>query len=184
MKKTHIYFLFPIIAILAFAAYDWHFSAGYEQAQAQKAEAAREARLARLQQENDLRLKAVHDAEADQKRQAAERAAKKALEQKRTDDKDAAEEARNKARADLTRLKERAKGLERDVKAEQDDIDKITAETSVLKAEQGVLGDSLKLAEDNTKSLTETMEHIDAAEAAAAEAAARAAAAAAKKSSS
>ena len=61
MKKSYIYFLVPLIGLIAFGAVYWNFSAGYEAELAEKARIQREAKEEKLRDEAKNREKAIKD---------------------------------------------------------------------------------------------------------------------------
>jgi hypothetical protein len=180
MKKTYLYFLIPLVAMIAFSAYYWNFTASYDEREAAKAAEVQRVQQSQRDEEAVQRQKAVDDAFAAQQRRKLEREAKAAHEQKEEDDRTSANEAALKAHREVTRLREKTETLEREVQQTQDDLTKFNLEKEVLVTQQSGLADAVKLAEANTKKLSDVLDKISAADAAA-EAAAKAAAAAAKK---
>ena len=135
MKKTYVYFLVPLIGLIAFGALYWNFSSEYEAREAAKKAAIRQERDEKLAKEaKDLEL-AIKDALASQERRK----------------------------------------IEKDIKVEKEAIAKIEADRKLAVDEQTFLKEYVKQAEANTKSLTEVLDKITAADKARAEAEAAAA---------
>ena len=128
MKKSYIYFLVPLIGLIAFGALYWNFSQGYE------AELAERERIVRVQKEEKLkaeaknREKAIKDAIAAQERRKEEKAVKEAKEKADQEARQLALEARDKANRDQLKLAQQIERLEKDIKVEQEAIAKLEAE--------------------------------------------------------
>lgn len=180
MKKTYVYFLVPLIGLIAFGAVYWNFSSQYGAKEAAKVAAIRKAKEEKLLQEAKSREQAIKDALAAQERRKAERAAKEAKEKKDQEERQAAVEARDKANRDQLKLGQQKERLEKDIKAEKEAIAKIEDDRKRAVEEQAFLKTYVKQAQANTKSLADVLEKINAADAA--RAAAEAAAAKAKNS--
>jgi hypothetical protein len=176
MKKTYVYFLVPIIGLIAFGAVYWNFSAGYEAKLAQKAALVRQAKEEKLRKEAKDREIAIKEALASQERRKAEKAAKEAKEQADAEARQLAIEARDKANRDQAKLGQQVERLEKEVKVEKEAIAKIEEDRKRALEEQGFLKDYVKQAQANTKSLSEVLDKITAADAARAAADALAAA--------
>lgn len=176
MKKTYVYFLVPILGVIAFAAVYWNFSSGYEARLAEKAAIVRQAKEDKLRKEAKDREIAIKEALASQERRKAEKAAKEAKEQADQEQRQLAIEARDKAFRDQVKLSQQVERLEKDVKVEKEAIAKIEEEKKRAVEEQAFLKDYVKQAQANTKSLTEVLDKITAADAARAAADALAAA--------
>jgi hypothetical protein len=181
MKKTYLYFLVPLIGLIAFGALYWDFSKGYEAELANKARVVRLAKEEKLKQEAKNREQAIKEALAAQERRKIEKAAREAKEKEDQDARQLAIEARDKANRDQIKLGQQVERLEKDIKLEKDAIAKIEDEMKRAVEEQQFLKTYVKQAEANTKSLAEVLDRIAAADAA--KAAADAAAAKAKNNS-
>jgi len=182
MKKNLIYFLMPLIGLIAFGAVYWNFSAGYEQKEAAKKALIRKAKEDKLADEARNREKAIKDALAAQERRKVEKAAKEAKEKKDQEERQTAYEARNKANRDQLKLKDQAERLQKDIETEKQAIAKIEDDKKRAVDEENFLKIYVKQAEANTRSLAEVLDKIAAADAARAAADAAAAAAKAKNS--
>lgn len=180
MKKNYVYFLVPLAAMIAFGAYYWNFTAGYDAMQAEKDLAAQKVQEAQRLEEASQRQKAVDDAYAQGLKRKAEREAKAAREQKEEDDKTNATEANQKIHREVGRLRDKVESLERQVKETEDDLAKFNLDKEQLAMEQTSINSLLPVAEANTKALSDVLGKIAAADAAI-EAAAKAAAAAKKE---
>lgn len=176
MKKTYVYFLVPILGLVAFAAVYWNFSQGYEARLAEKQRIIRQQKEDKLKVEAKNREKAIQDALAAQERRKAEKAAKEAKEQKDQEERQAALEARNKAERDQQKLSNQVERLQKEVKVEQEAIAKIEEDRKRAQEEQAFLKEYVRQAQVNTKSLSEVLDKIVAADAARAAADALAAA--------
>mgnify|MGYP001557638598 FL=1 len=176
MKKTYVYFLVPILGVIAFAAVYWNFSSGYEARLAEKAAIVRQAKEDKLRKEAKDREIAIKDALASQERRKAEKAAKEAKEQTDQEQRQLALDAREKAFRDQVKLSQQVERLEKDVKVEKEAIAKIEEEKKRAVEEQAFLKGYVKQAQANTKSLSEVLDKITAADAARAAADALAAA--------
>jgi hypothetical protein len=166
MKKSYIYFLVPLIGLIAFGAVYWNFSAGYEAELAEKARIQREAKEEKLRAEAKNREVAIKDALAAQERRKVEKAAKEAKDKADQEARQAAIEAQNKANRDQLKLAQQVERLEKEIKIEKEAIAKIEEERKQALEEENFLKTYVKQAEANTKSLTEVLDKITAADAA------------------
>jgi hypothetical protein len=180
-KKSSIYVFFPALLLVLFAGYYWSFSSGYEQKQEAKAAAVRKAKQDKLTEDNRLRLQAVNDAIASQKRRAAEREAKAARLQKEKEELQAAIDARDHARVEANKFRDKYEHLTKDVQAEKEAIAKIKEDKENLTAELDFLQVLTAKTTSNVDTLSTVLNKIAAADAAYEAAAKAAAAAAAKK---
>jgi colicin import membrane protein len=175
MKKSYIYFLIPLVGLIAFGAVYWNFSEGHEAKVAEKMRIQREAKEEKLRMEAQNREQAIKDALAAQERRKIEKAEKEAKEKADNEARQLAIEAQRKADRDQMKLAQQVKRLEDEIKVEQEAIAKIEEQRKVAADEENFLKTYVKQAEANTKSLTEVLDKITAADAAraAAEAAAK-----------
>lgn len=164
MKKTHVYFLLPLIGLIAFGAVYWNFSAGYEAELARKAQIVREEKQEKLRLEAKNREQAIQDALAAQERRRAEKAAKEAKETADAAARQLAIEARDKANRDQSKLAQQVERLQQDIKVEQGAIAEIQEANKRAMEEQNFLKDYVKQAETNVRSLTEVLDKIAAAD--------------------
>lgn len=166
MKKSYIYFLVPLIGLIAFGALYWNFSQGYEAKIAEKARLVRVEKEEKLKTEAKNREKAIKDAIEAQERRKAEKAEKEAKEKADQEARQLALEARDKANRDQLKLAQQIERLEKDIKVEKEAIAKLEEDRKRAADEEQFLKTYVKQAEANTKSLTEVLEKINAADAA------------------
>jgi hypothetical protein len=181
MKKAYIYFLVPLLGVIAFGAVYWNFSTNYEKVEADRAAAIQKTKNDKLAEENRNREKAIQEANVAQQKKRDERAAKEAKDRKDREDRENAIQARNKAFNDSDKFKKQAERLAKEITVIKEEIAKIEEDKRRSTDEEAFLKDFVKKVESNAKSLTEVLERIAAADAAAEAAAKAAAAAAAKK---
>lgn len=184
MKKTYVYFLVPLLALIAFGAIYWNFLSTYDAKEEARHKAEKDKIEEKLKLEAKNREKAIKDALESQERRKKEREAKEAKEAKDRDIREAAIEARNKARTDKDKYTRKVEGLKNDVRIENEAIAKLKESQKLMQQDETFLKDYVKKAEANDKQLAEIIEKIDAADKAAIERAKEAAAAAAKAKNS
>lgn len=180
MKKSYVYFLVPLLGLIAFGAVYWNFDAQYAEKEAAKQAAVRKGKEDKLAAEAKNREQAIKDALAAQERRKVERAAKEAKDKADQEARQLAIEARDKAHRDQLKLEQQRDRLLKDIKVEEELIAKLGEEHKHAIDEQKFLKEYVQQAEANTKSLASVLDRIAAAEAA--RAAAEAAAAKAKNS--
>jgi hypothetical protein len=178
-KKSLLYFLIPVVAVLFFIPIYWNYLSHYDEREADRQATILEGKKEEIAEQDRMRQKAVQDALDAQEKRKKEKAEREALEAKRTEEREDALQARLKAASESRRLEEKVDSLKNDVKVEEDEIAKIQADESALRVEQGFLEQTTQKAQQNVQSLTQVLEKIAAAD----EAAEAARAAAAKKSS-
>jgi hypothetical protein len=166
MKKTYIYFLVPLVGLIAFGALYWNFNTHYEAILADKARIVREAKDEKLRAEANNRERAIKEALAAQERRKIEKAAREAKEKADQDGRLLAIEARDKANREQSKLGQQVERLTAEIKNEKEAIAKIEDEKKRALDEQAFLKTYVKQAEANTKSLTQVLEKIAAADAA------------------
>jgi hypothetical protein len=181
MKKTKVYFIIPILVLLAFFAYYVKFTSEYDAKQAAIVAHDKEVKAEKIRLENIDKEKAVEDAIAAQKVRAAARLAREARDQKQHDDRENATLNAGKADQEQQKLQRQVEKLTQDVKAAKAEIDKIKADTKRSVDEEAFLKGYVAKAEENQAQLTQVLQKIVDADAAIAKAAALAAAEAAKK---
>lgn len=181
MKKAYLYFLLPLVGLIAFGVFYWQFSSGYEQKQEKMKTEERAKKEAKLMEDAKNREKAAYEAIAAADKRKAAKAEKDAQEAKNQEDRLLANQARGKAQADAAKLEDQAKRLGKEIDERKKEIQKIEEDKARTLAEETFLKDYVKKAEANRTSLLVVVEKIDAAdkaaEAAAKEAAAKEAAA-------
>jgi len=178
-KKNSLYLLVPIVLLVLFGAYYWNFSASYEQKQEERAAQIRKQRADKIDEDNRLRLKAVNDALAAQKKRKEEREAKAAKEKQEAQDLQNAILARDHAQLQSSQLRDKYDRLTRDIRTEKSEIEKIEKDKEVQVGDLDFLQIQKSKSESNVESLSTVLTQIAAADAA--YAAAYAAATAPKK---
>jgi len=182
MKRTKVYFLVPIVALVLFYAYYWNFMSDYDAKQAAAAAVVKAKRIERLNVEAQMREKAIQEAIDEQKIRKQQKIDRDALERKQKDDKENAILIRDKADQDAQKLGRQVDRLQIEVKTAKEEIERIETENKRALEQEAFLKTYVTAAVENRDKLTQVLTKIDAAEKAAAKAALEAAAAAAKKS--
>lgn len=180
MKKAYI--IFPALALLIFFGFWWNFNSTYEAREAEKAKLERQARDAKKRQEADDRAKAIKDALIAQENRKKEKEAKDLKDKQDREARELAIDERNRTAQETTKLSKQRDQLNLDVKYEKEALIKLDEQKRKSLEEQAFLKEYVRKAEANTKSLSDVLDKIAAADAARA-AAEAAAAAAAKKNS-
>ncbi len=178
MKKAYIYFLVPLVGLVAFGAVYWDFSAGYEKREEEKIAAIKKVKNDKLLEDARLREKAVKDAVLAQEKRKKEKEEKDAKDRKDREDRENAVQARNKAFRDAEKLQKQAERLAKEISTTKEEIAKIEEDKKRYSDEAVFLKSFVVKVQGNAKALNTVLEKIAAADAAA-EAAAKAAAAAA-----
>lgn len=171
MKKSYLYFIVPLVLTALFGVVYHRYASVYEQRLAQIDEQKKEERRKKLEEEAKQREKAIADAVAQTEKRKKEKADREAKEAHERDLREQAAQERNKAFQDARKYADKVKGLEKEVKENQDEIAKIQQDRKNLLDEQAFLQNYVKQAEANAKSLSTVLEKIDAADKARAEAA-------------
>lgn len=180
MKKSYIYFLLPLAALIVFAAaFFWPAHKSFEQREADKVRLVREAKEAKLKKEAQDREVAVKAAVELQEKRRAEKKERDAKEAREKEEREKARQAREKAGRDAAKFEDTVKRLTKEIETEKKEIAEIVQERKRVTDEQAFLREYVKKAETNQRTLMGVLERIEAADKAA-EAAARAAEAAAK----
>lgn len=170
MKK--IYFIGPIAAFVAFAAYTMHFNTEYEAHEAQVALEAKTVRDAKLKAEADSRKKAIDEAMASQARLKKERTDKEAEEQRKKDARVAAVETRDRNFREQEKLSRQIERIKKDIKLEQDALAKLDGSIKFNNAEKSFHAQFIEKARQNIVYLTDLLNKIESVEVAHASAAA------------
>lgn len=181
MKKSLVYLLSPVVAMIIFGAVYWNFHSGYEAREAAKAAAARAEKEAKLVVQATANAQAIKDANAGVAKRKAERDAKEVREKRDHELRQVALDARDKSAVDRDKFTKQVTRLESDVKTEKDAIAKLEEERKKANDELAFLRVYVKQAEENVKTLKGVLDKIVAADAARAAADAAAAAAAKNK---
>jgi hypothetical protein len=181
MKKSKIYFIAPIIVLVAFYAYYWNFRSQYDEKQAIVVQAEKEKKLEKLKAEAEMRQRAIQDAVDAQKQRKADRIARDEKERKQKEEKENARLEAEKADQEAQKLQRQAEKLEKDVATAKEEITKIEAEKKTSDEELVFLKDYTAAATANQSKLAEVLAKIRAADIAVEKAAVAAAAAAKNK---
>jgi hypothetical protein len=176
MKKTKIYFIVPLVTLLIFFGYYWKFSSEYESKQAAIVAAEKQRKLDKIKADNDLRLKAIEEANAAQAQRKLERKQRDEKERQQREDKENARLAMEKADQDAQKLERQAERLKKEVKEAGEEIAKLQAEKQRSIDEDAHIKTLVTKAEENVAKLDDVVKKIEVADAAAARAAALAAA--------
>ncbi len=156
-----VYFLIPLIAVLAFGGYWYSFKTTYEAKAASLAAEARHQRELKVEQDRQNHIKAIDEANAMAARRKAEIAAKQAREKKEKDDRLAALDARDKARSDEYRNKGDADRLQKDANYLKEEVLKIETDTKGLVAERARVDEYIGKARENLKRIYSVGDKIE-----------------------
>jgi hypothetical protein len=181
MKKSNIYFIVPILVLLAFFAYYLKFTSEYDAKQAAVVARDKAVKAEKIRLENVDKEKAVEDAIAAQKVRHAAVLAREARDQKQKDDRENASLNAGKADQEQQKLQRQVEKLTQDVKAAKAEIERIQGETKRSVEEEDFLKGFVTKAQENQARLSQVIQKIADADAATAKAAALAAAEASKK---
>jgi hypothetical protein len=180
MKKSKIYFIAPLIVLIAFGAYYWNFKSDYDAKQQAIVAEEKAKKIEKLKLEAVQREAAIHDALEAQKQRKKERQEREAKELKQKDDKENAKLIAEKADQEQQKLLRQVEKLTKDVESEKEDVKKIEVENKKSVEEEAFLKQYVKMAQDNQAAVAAVLLKIEAADIATAKAAAAAAAAAKK----
>lgn len=164
MKKAYLYFLFPLIGLVAFAVIYWRFSAGYEKQLTEKAAIVKKAKEDKILQDNRDRERAVLEAKAAQDKRKAEKAAKDAKDAQEREERETAKQTLRKAQVDADKLEAQVKRLGKEIEETKQVVAKIEDEKRRAAAEEAFLKEYVKKTVSNQASLMAVIEKIDAAD--------------------
>lgn len=180
MKKSYVYFVVPLVALVVFFfGFYWNAHKDFEareQAKIETAKAEKEAKLMKEAKDREVAVKEAIRLQEERKKQKQERDAKEAREKEAREQ---ARQAREKAARDADKAEATVKRLEKEIEVEKKEIAEIQLDRKRTVDEQNFLKQYVAKAEANARNLTGVLERIDAADKAA-EAARKAAEAAAK----
>jgi len=168
MKKSQVYIIAPLVALVCFVAYYLNFSQDYDRKQAEKAATIQKAKDEQLQEQNRLRLRAVQEALAAQEKRKADKAAKEATEQKKREDRQAAYQTRDRAQIGIAKWRERYERLSKDVGDAKELIAHIERDKLTLIEQKVFLQKLTEQTELNARSLSTVLDKIQKADDAAA----------------
>lgn len=180
MKKSYIYFLLPIAALVVFFfAFYMGAHKDFEAREAAKVKAvvdAKDAKLLKEAKDREVAVKAAIEMQEKRRKEKAEKDAKDAADKEA---RELARAAREKALRDADKAASVVTRLKKEIDVEKAAIEEVQKDKKRVSDEHGFLKEYVKKAEANTRSLQGVLERIEAADRAA-EAAAKAAAEAAK----
>jgi len=180
MKKSYVYFVLPLLALIVFFfAFYWNAHKEYEARAQAVVKKARDERLAKLEKEAKDREAAVKSALDMQEKRRVEKKARDEKEAIEKEEREKARQARDKAGRDSEKLEQQAKRIQKEIEVEKKELVEVQSERKRTADEHGFLKEYVKKAEQNAKSIMGVLERIAAADKAA-EDAAKAAEAAAK----
>ena len=160
MKKSQVYIIAPLVALVCFVTYYLNFSREYEHKQAEKAAAIQKTKDEALQEQNRMRLRAVQEALAQQERRKEEKTAKDAADQKKREDRQIAYQNRDKAQIGISKWRERYERLSKDSSDTKELITKISRDKDTLVEQKAFLNKLAAETEVNVKALTAVLEKI------------------------
>lgn len=180
MKKSYVYFLVPLVALIVFFfGFYWNAHKDFEareEAKIRKVKDEKEAKLLKEAKDREVAVKAAIEMQEKRKKEKQERDAKDARDK---EEREKARLAREKAARDADKFQATVTRLKKEIEVEKKEITEVQADRKRTVDEQNFLKEYVKKAEANARNLTGVLERIDAADKAA-EAAARAAEAASK----
>lgn len=185
MKKSYVYFVVPLVALVVFFfGFYWNAHKDYEareQAKIVQAREQKEAKLRKEMQDRELAVKAAIEMQEKRRKEKKEREEKEAREK---EEREQARQAREKAARDADKFEATVVRLQKEIAAEKEEIAEIQLERKQTIDEQNFVKEYVAKAQNNARSLMGVLERIEAADKAAeakAKAEAAAAIAAAKK---
>jgi colicin import membrane protein len=187
MKKSYVYFVAPLAALLVFFfGFYWNAHRDYEGREQAKVKQANDSKRAKLEKEAKDREVAVKSAVELQEKRRVDKKARDERESKEKEEREKARQARDKAGRDADKLEQQAKRLAKEIDAEKRELAEVQVSKKRTEDEYAFQKQYVSKAEANSKNLASVLEKIAAADKAAEEAAraaaiAAAAAAAAKK---
>ena len=105
MKKTYVYFVAPLVLLVVFFfGFYWKAHENFEAKEQAIIKAARDAKMAKLEKEQQDRLKAVQSALELQEKRRAEKKAREEKEAREKEEREKARQARDKAGRDADKL--------------------------------------------------------------------------------
>jgi cytoskeletal protein RodZ len=180
MKKSYVYFVAPLVALLVFFfGFYWNAHKNFEAKEQQVIKAERDKKQAKLEKEAKDREVAVKSALDLQDKRRADKKARDEREAREKEEREKARQARDKAGRDADKLEQQAKRLQKEIEVEKKEVAEIQAEHKRTSEEHAFLKEYVKKAEKNKNDVAGVLERIAAADKAA-EDAAKAAEAAAK----
>ncbi len=180
MKKSYVYFIAPLLALVVFFfGFYWNAHKDYQAREDAKVKVLLDSKQTKLEKEAKDRQKAVQAAIELQEKRRADKKARDIKEALAKDEREKARQAREKASRDSEKLEASVRRLQKEIDAETKELAEVKTGKKRHADEQAFLKEYVKKAEANTNSLKGVLERIAAADKAAEDAARAAAAAAA-----
>ena len=171
MKKSYVYFVAPIVLMVVFFfGFYWNAHKNFEAKEAAVLKQARDQKQAKLEKEQQDRLKAVQSALELQEKRRADKKARDEKEAREKEEREKARQARDKAGRDAEKLDQQVKRLQKEIEVEKKQLTEVQAEKKQTMEEHAFLKQYVAKAEQNAKSFTGVLERIAAADKAAADA--------------
>jgi len=180
MKKSYVYFVAPIVALLVFFfGFYWNAHRDFEAREEAKVKESRDIKQGKLEKEAKDREIAVKSALEMQEKRKADKKARDEKDSHDKEEREKARQARDKAGRDSEKIEQQVRRLAKEIDAEKKQLAEIQAERKQTTDEHTFLKEYVKKAETNSKNLQGVLERIAAADKAAEDAARAAAQAAA-----
>lgn len=151
MKK--VYFLAPLLALLAFVGVYLSHRGDLKEREAAKAAAAETALKAKTEKELEARKAAMADAIAQAELRKKEKDARAAKEKAEREERAVAIDARDKAYREQEKIARQIEKLKKEIEAEQAEIAKLAADRGRAEAEKAFLVDFVAKAQANVQAL-------------------------------
>lgn len=165
MKKSYVYFVAPIALLLVFFfGFYWNAHKNYEDREAAKVKAEKDAKQAKLEKEANDRKAAVEAALALQEKRRAEKKAKDEKDAHDKEEREKARQARDRAGRDADKLEQQAKRLHKEIDVEKKEFAEVQADNKRTNDELAFVNEYVKKAEANAKGYTSVLERIEAAD--------------------
>ena len=163
--KKYVYFIAPIVLLVVFFfGFYWNAHKGFEAKEQAAIKAARDAKQAKIEKEQQDRLKAVQIALEQQEKRRAEKKAREEKEALEKEEREKARQARDKAGRDADKLEQTVKRLQKEIEGEKKELAEVQAERKLTAEEHQFLKQYVAKAEQNQKSFTGILERIAAAD--------------------
>jgi len=137
MKKSYIYFVLPIAAlVIFFFAFYWNAHKNYADREAAKVKAVRDAKEAKLLKESKDREKAVQAALELQEKRKKERAEREVIEAAAKDKREKERQARDKAGRDADKLEAQVRRIQKEIDTQKRKLEETKGEKSRILDEE------------------------------------------------
>lgn len=165
MKKTYVYFVAPLVLMVVFFfGFYWNAHKNYEAREQAVIQKARDEKRAKLEKEQQDRLKAVQAAIEMQEKRRAEKKEREEREAREKEEREKARLARDNAGREADKLEQTAKRLQKEIAVEKEELAEIQKERKLTVDEHEFLKQYVAKAEQNAKSFTGVLEKIAAAD--------------------